>query len=266
MKRLSIILLAAMAIVACKKQTVVGPEGPQGPQGPQGATGAQGPAGTSAKGAFYGKVSIIDPNNSTATLSLANTTISIPDQTLQTTTNANGQYTLSNVTAGMLDLNFTLTDGAVYKQQQIPYPGNNNVLMNQSISLKTTESVTGRFVDTIVGGEKGIYIYSKFNPIVTKARRLAVIFGTSNLVSPYDPNTFLYTTSLGASGANLKINFFVSYAEITSPYLFSAGQTVYVNAYPTPASTISYYDVYADQEVLYTAGSPIAATFSAVVK
>lgn len=269
MKKLSLIVLVAASLAACKKDPVTGPEGPQGPPGAQGAQGAQGPAGpagSTATGSVYGKLSIIDPNNPSATVALSNHTLSIADQSLSTTTSANGAYTLSNVAPGMLDMDVTLTDGTIYKVQQWPYPGNNNLLANLSLSKKITETVTGRIVDTIVGGQAGIYVRSKFSSSVTATRGLVVVIGSTNQTTATDANTFLYDQLSLGSGANLSIPIFIPYSSIKTPYLFSSGQTVYVNAYPIPANKFSYWDVYLDAPVYYTAGNAITSTFSCQVQ
>lgn len=260
MKRTIILMMATLALVTCKKQTVTGPEGPQGPQG------AQGPAGTTANGSIFGKVTLVDPNASTATLSLANTTVSIANQTVQAQTDAKGSYTLTDVKPGMTDILVTATDGSVYKWQQFSYPGNNAALANFTVSKKLTENVTGKLVDTTVIGKKGIFVRAVFNPTITNSRAMVVLIGSSNGVSPNDISTYNYSTVMLGSGANLKINMFIDYDYIKSPYTFAEGQQVFVKAYPMPASNYSYYDVYAGDEVYYTAGAPIAATFSTTVQ
>lgn len=260
MKRTLILMMATLALVTCKKQQVAGPEGPHGPQG------AQGPAGTTANGSIYGKVTLVDANATAATLSLANTTVSIANQSVQAQTDAKGNYTLTDVKPGMTDIVVTASDGGEYKWQQFPFPGNNAALANFTISTKLTENVTGKLVDTTVIGKKGIFVRAVFNPTITTTRAMLVLIGSTNGISPTDVSTYKYSTVMLGSGVNLKINMFIDYDAIKSPYTFAAGQQVVVKAYPLPASNNYYYDVYAGDAVYYTAGAPIAASFTTTVQ
>lgn len=261
MKRTLILMMATLALVTCKKTQVPGPEGPQGPQG------TQGPIGELAKGSIYGKVTIDEPNVYTPTLTLANCTVSIADQTLQAITDADGTYTINGVTQGIFDISVTLPDGAKFQKQQYQFSGNGKALNNFVVSQKSSEIVTGRFVDTTVLGRPGIYVYANFDPAFTQQKSILTLFGPTSSVNANDQSSYKFYIFRNVYGSNGKTGLFIEYDYLTIDNHFSIGQQIFITACPVPSTQQSYYyDVYAQNYVYYTAGAPIAPTFSATVQ
>lgn len=253
MKKIAFLFLIGFAFVACKRKTVEGPQGPQGP------------AGSLPTGSIYGKITLTDPNSTNTLVSLANTTVSIVDQTVSAVTDAKGSYTISNVLPGMIDIIMTTEDGTVGKWQQYSFAGNKG-LINATLSKKITEVVTGSIIDTIIGGKKGLYIRAVFNPTITNSRSLVLLIGSTDKMNPYDARTFQFNNITFCSGSNLKLSYFHEYDSIKLSYPFKNGQQIFVNAYPIPYNNFAYWDVYAEGNVFYNAGNPIAPTYSAIVQ
>ncbi len=252
MKKTILSLCCVAALVACKKETI------EGPQGPAGANGAN---GTVPSGSFTGKVKQYDQYATQYSTTLNTTTVSVEGTNLSTVTDASGNYTISNVPPGIYDLNYSKPGAGLFKMKQVAFPGNGSLYHSIEVADKPSYTLSVGYVkDSVLGSNPTVKYNLSFTPL-NKNRSIALVFGkTANIdlgdISTFDAVYSVYATANSSSAA--------SYIQLTSNTFseFASGSVVYVKVYPTSLSHEGYYDPISDRNIYTNYGTPLATTFT----
>jgi hypothetical protein len=243
MKRTICIIAAALALVMCKK------EGPAGPAGPQGPAGPAGPG--ASPGSFAGKVRIYDQYGDSIQQLTNPPKISIKGKSITTNASATGNYTLSNVPAGVHTLMFEADGFGTMEIQEISFPGNDRMTVNQRIYQKPTFAITSA---TAYGAAQSIYGSGSI-PFHTKPRAIMMIYGSNPAPDIDKPSSFT-NFQLGYIPANSSnFNFYISN---------NANSVQYARIYPYNGLGFDafYYDIATDGFVFPAHGAAYATTFT----
>lgn len=255
MKRTIILLGCIAALTACKK-----PEGPAGPQGPQGPQGPSGNNGGTGSGIITGNVDQRDQYAVSYTTGLNTTTVSIDNTTITTVTDAAGNYTLSNLGAGIYDISYTKSGAGLMKNTQIVFPGAGTLYLNADVYDNPTFTFGGGYLkDTTMSWGDQIRINLTYASNA-KARAGLVLIGPTSNVDITNPSSYKSTINLYISPNSTVLATTMSYpSQLINAY--PSGTVVYAKVYPCTQGG-SYYN-YATSNQIYTSyGSPMATTFT----
>jgi hypothetical protein len=249
MKKIILSICCVAALVACKK--TAGPEGPQGPAGP---------SGTASTGTITGKVSQYDEYGLQYTNNLNTTTVSIEGKDNSTVTDAQGNYTLSNVSPGIVNISYVKTGAGLSKTTQVSFPGNGTLFLNNSVGDKPTFVFTGGSIkDSIFASKPSIKVDLTFAPN-SKAREGVIIFGKTVDLDISDPSSYslVYSIQLQANSS-----FFSSFFQITGTNFnsFENGSTFYAKIYPKGVYESGYQDYISNKKVITNYGKPLETIF-----
>ncbi|MBA3682490.1 MAG: carboxypeptidase regulatory-like domain-containing protein, partial [Bacteroidetes bacterium] len=151
MKKIILSALCLITLASCKKEAV------EGPQGPAGTNGTNGTNGTGTTGTITGKIKQFDQYGTPYTTGLNTTTISVESTTNSATTDAVGNFTIANLPPGIYDLAISKPNCGLRKYQQITFPGNGTLYIDDDISDKATFTfVNGYVKDTTIGSVTSI--------------------------------------------------------------------------------------------------------------
>jgi|GEM_PF-1341675 len=256
MKKTLLALCCVAALISCKKTA--------GPEGPQGATGPQGPAGNSnaGTGIITGNVKQYDQYAVQYTIGLNTTTVSIDGTTITTTTDASGNYTLSNLAAGIYDISYEKPSGGLTKQQQIVCPGTGKLFNGSSIYDKPTFAINyASLKDTTISGTHYQKLYITLTPD-TKKRNIIVVYGKTSAIDLADPSSYLHILGLTVNNTSYSANLSYSNPQTNN---FPSGSTMYAKIYPSSGLSSGYYDYVINKEVYTAYGTPFPNTFSIVM-
>ena len=244
-----------LALAACKK-TVEGPPGPQGPQGPPGADGG------AAKGNFYGNVEQYDQFGNLYKTGLNTTTVTLVNSTVQAVTDAAGDYTLANVSAGIYDIHVSRPNSGVMKYQQIQFVGNGNIRWDLVSADKATHTLSSATMkDTIQFGNRVVSIKITHTPALEQ-RIVYAIFGKSANIEATDAKTFETEQHIYLSESTTVTAFSLHFNSSFLENYFNKGETVFIKLFPGSAYEAEYYDQDSKKRVYPSAGTPLAQTLS----
>jgi hypothetical protein len=254
MKNVILALTIVLIIAGCKRT---------GPQGPAGEKGETGPAGTTNKGSISGRIFQFDAAGKQYTTSLNSATVSIKSTSISATTDAEGNYTLTNVPAGMYELQVSKPNCGLVRVQQVLFPGNGNLVVNTGITDKADyEFKSGYLKDTMISNNKYLVCHVTFS--ATPPKYMALLLSDSPNIDPEDPRTYLQTlTFIEPASPGMELEKLSDFPAIMKS--FKSGSTVYANLYPC-----AYGGVYEDLEAAVpkvvdpTCGKPIGPPISFV--
>lgn len=255
MKKTILALFCIAALASCKKPKD-GATGPQGPQGPAGPSGSNGTAGT---GVITGKVEQQDQYNVPYTTGLNTSTVSIDGTTITAMTDAAGNYTLSNLGAGVYDISYTKAGTGVDKNQQIVFPGTGTLYLNGRLIDKPSYTLNSGYVkDTTLSGNP--YIRAKvYYTTNTKNRSAMVVIGGSSSVDLATPGSYKYLINMQLQANSTTASFNLSYPNVLVNN-YPSGTIVYAKVYPYSGG--NYYDYINSIDVPTGYGTPLAGTFT----
>lgn len=253
------IIFSAICVLAlatsCKKETV------EGPQGPAGTNGTNGTNGSGTTGTIIGKIKQYDQYGTPYTTGLNTTTISVESTTNTTITDAAGNFTVSNLAPGIYDIDILKPNCGMRKYQQITFPGNGTLYIDESISDKATFTFTGGYVkDTVISSSTSIRVNLTYASSV-KSRNGIVLYSSSNAIDPTNPASYdsYQTMILGANTTSLANN---ASAGATFFNPFPSGSTFYAKVYPNTYTNAGYYDYALGKQVFTGVGTPLPTTFT----
>ncbi|MDI1355587.1 MAG: hypothetical protein PSX36_11750 [bacterium] len=244
--------LCLSIFVSCKKETV---EGPAGPQGPAGASGS------ASSGSLSGKVRQYDEFGIEYSSNLNTTTISVEGTTLFTITNANGNYTISNVPSGIYDLTFTKINAGLMKQKQITFPGNGTLYNSTKVGDKPSFAITSAMLKDSTLGVNPI-VYMNFKMVASSQQRtIGVVLSNAANLDLASPSSYqaVHLVDIPSNTSNLNSQFLLQSSLFS---MFPMGSIVYAKAYPINATPYGYYDPAADQDIYTNYGAAFPITFT----
>ncbi len=255
MKKIILSALCIVALASCKKETI------EGPQGPAGTNGTNGTNGTGTTGTIIGKIKQYDQYGTPYNTGLNTTTVSVDATTNSTTTDAAGNFTITNLAPGIYDLSLLKPNCGLRKYQQITFPGNGTLYIDESVSDKATFTFNAGYVkDTVISSSTSIRVNLAYTPI-TKSRNAIIIYSSTNAIDPTNPATYdsyqtiilSANTSSTANNASTGATFFNS---------FPSGSTFYAKVYPNTFTSGGYYDYALGKQVFTGVGTPLPTTFT----
>lgn len=258
MKKLILSVCCVAALVSsCKKTGSQGPEGPAGPQGPQGPAGSGTGAGT---GIVTGKVKQYDQYNVQYTTNLNTTTVSVEGTTISTVTDASGNYSLTNVGAGVLDLVYNRPNSGLNKINQIVFAGAGTLFLNENVYDKASYTFSGGYAkDTTQFSNSGV-LYRLYYTTNTKQRSAVAIFGKTASVDISDPSTYEFDYYMNIPANTTTTAQMFSYGN-SAFNAFNSGDMIYVKIYPLSNTGSGYYNYVLNRQVLTGGGTPLPTTF-----
>jgi hypothetical protein len=252
-------VIILILLISCKKEATR-----QGAQGPKGATGDKGADEQIQTGTISGRVSQLLSNVQPAD----NVTVSLRDYTNTTVTDAQGNYTLTNVPAGVQEVVFSKSGFAVLRLQQLILLGNANLRAHGQLFPKADFEFTGGYInDTLGASFLNFRVYLPVAGSFSKA--VAVLVSEVAVIDPEDPRTYGYSYFASANGSVLAQSVPLRTNGI-SEIIMTPGKTLYANIYPyvyvnAPGAQSVYPDLEGIKNAAPACGKPIGNTISFVI-
>jgi hypothetical protein len=209
-------------------------------------------------GTITGKVAQFDQYGVQLTTGLNTAVISIDGTSYSTTTDAAGNYMLTNVAPGTYNISFNRPGCGLWQKQQVSFAGNGTYYLNGYSTEKPTYSFTGSIIDSIaaIGGHK-VFAYLQMSPITSPGGILILRSQNPNL-NINDPSSYqnIYQNSVPANTSSFKL--WIDYA-------YSG--TWYYKAYPYPNIYYgAFYDDAPSEKRIYSAyGNQLPGTFTITI-
>lgn len=220
-------------------------------------------ANSTPTGSITGKVTQLDQYGIVSSNSLNNVTVSLIGTNISTISDASGNYTLSNVPAGMYTLKTEKPGCRPYQIQQINFPGNGTMYKDTYTFDIPTFSFNSAYIkDSMQFSIRKLFININLNPInkevgyfiIASKTGVPDINDASTFTTPFIPMSILPNTS--------NYNYF--YPPITE------SGTYYLKVYPYVLNKGSnypqYFDYNSNKYVYVGQGNPIPQTYTLVIQ
>jgi hypothetical protein len=213
-------------------------------------------------GNISGKVTQYNMYGENNTFALSNVTVSLDGTNNSTLTDANGNYTLTNVSAGTHTISYNRTGCGEWKDMQLSFAGNGTLTRNGYSVEKPTYTFTGVGVkdSAVVLSAPNATLYPKFfvsgnmTP-VNKQTGMIVLVGTNSNMDISNSKSYNHYEILGIPANSSTFGVFGSHLAYDTTYY-----KIYVH---TPGGISSYNDPSQNKSIITSHGAAIG-TFSIV--
>jgi hypothetical protein len=208
-------------------------------------------------GTISGKVTVIDQYGIAQTSGLNTVTVTIEGKNYSAITDADGNYTMSDVAPGTYNISFRRAGAGLWQKQQVSFAGNGVFTQNGYSVEKPTYTFTGRIFDSVITTPfptERIYVHLNMTPMHS-AHGVLIIRGNSPNLDIADPTSYtnVYQNSIPIDTATALIFFD-----------YPVTGTHYYKAYPFPDiyNGPFYDDVPLDKRRYTAYGTQVPGTFT----